>query len=100
MTILTEQNQTVKIRPNLWQLPSGAVVGYGALSSPNGLYYCFTCNVADCQHSRTIEARWLSGEESAEEIPFDGSMPDDDELLFASSADLFPDDYGIEEPTL
>lgn len=35
-------------------------------------------------------------------IPFDGYVPDEplaydgDELLFASSADMFPDDYGLE----
>ena len=95
-------NQSIrKLRPNLWQAPDGAVIGFGTLHAPGGSYFCFTCNQPDCCHVEPVDEAWLSGVDSAE-VPFDGEplTYDGDELVFASSADLWPDDYGLQEPAL
>lgn len=100
--IIIEVQQFSKIRPNLWQARDGSVIGFGAILAPGGLYYCFTCSADDCSHVATVDEAWMAGEDSAE-IPFDGMTPDepleygdDGELVFASSADLWPDDYACE----
>lgn len=94
MDILTETRPLSKIRPNLFQLPTGHVIGYGAILAPGGLGYCFTCNEPDCDHVATVDEDWLAGGHSVEEdIPFDG-------MIFASAADLWTDDYGLAEVTL
>lgn len=101
---IINSNQTIsKIRPNLWQLDTGHVVGFGAILAPGGLYYCFTCNGPQCQHVATVNEAWVAGEDSAE-IPWNGSVPDepldyseDDELTFVSGAGMVAEaDYGLE----
>lgn len=101
--IINAPAQISKLRPNLWQAPDGAVIGYGALLAPGGYYYCFTCNTTDCKHVRPVDEAWLAGEDSAE-IPFDGYVEDepleyteDDELIFASGIE-WPEEYGLVEP--
>lgn len=91
--IINLNQAPVKLRPNLWQALDGAVIGYGTLLAPGGLYYCFSCNTADCEHVEPVRGAWESGRESVvdEPLQFDG-----EELIFASSADLWPDDYAIE----
>lgn len=94
--ILIANNRISKLQPNLW-LASGHVIGYGSLLSPGGLYYCFSCNRADCSQTQVVNEAWASGQDSAEQpIPFDGYVEDDEGMLFASSADL----YGLNEWTL
>lgn len=99
--IITSQEQIVKIRPNLWQLDTGHVVGYGPLTAPGGLYYCFNCKTAGCQHIATVDTAWVAGEDSAE-IPFNGVTDEPlgfegDELTFVSGAGMFAEaDYGLE----
>lgn len=95
--------QIVKIRPNLWQV-NGHVIGYGALLAPTGLYFCFTCNGPGCQSVQVVDEAWIAGEDSAfcascqmgshcgacsccagpqgvrsayDSIPFDGMVPDE-----------------------
>lgn len=89
MNTITSNEPIVKVRPNLWQAADGAVIGFGAILAPGGLYFCFTCNTAECGHAASVDEAWISGDDSAE-----------DELIFASSADLWPDDLGLAEPTL
>lgn len=86
--IIIQTEAVVKVRPNLFQLKTGEVIGFGAILAPGGLGYCFTCNEPDCQHVATVDEDWLAGGHSVEE------------MIFASSADLWPDDYGLSEPTL
>lgn len=106
--IVAQANKIAKIRPNLWQAPDGAVIGYGALLAPAGFYFCFTCSTDECRHVQAIDEAWLAGDAecSAERIPFDGSVPEDepldfdgDELIFASGIE-WPDEYGLSEPAL
>jgi hypothetical protein len=75
-----------KIRPNLFQLLTGEVIGFGTILVPGGLGYCFTCNEPDCRHVVTVDpqgglaepcADWLAGRHS-----------------------VLVDDYGLPEPTL
>lgn len=103
---IINSNQTIsKIRSNLWQVADGAVIGYGAILAPGGLYYCFTCSADDCPHVGTVDEAWVAGEDSAE-IPFDGMVDepldyDNEELVFVSGAGLFAEyDYGLSEPWL
>ena len=79
--ILISSETIVKIRPNLFQLPTGEVIGFGAILAPGGLGYCFNCKAADCQHVVTVDEDWLAGRHSVEQA-------------------LCPDDYGLREPTL
>lgn len=117
---IINSNQTIsKIRPNLWQLDTGHVVGFGTILAPDGLYFCFTCSADNCPHVETVSEAWVAGEDSAE-IPWNGSVPnarpsrlwavradalaiafDDDELTFVSGAGMFAEyDYGLSEPWL
>lgn len=95
--IIIQTEAVVKIRPNLFQLPTGHVIGFGPILAPGGLGYCFTCNEPDCQHVETVDEDWLAGRHSVED---DEAIPFEDEMIFASSADLWPDDYGLAEVTL
>ena len=62
---IIEVKSIVKIQPNLWQLPTGAVIGYGALLAPGGFYFCFTCNTAECEHVTTVDEAWITGKPDA-----------------------------------
>lgn len=102
MNIILKEVPFVKIRANVWQLATGHVVGYGPLTAPGGLYYCFTCAADDCQHVATVDEAWMAGGDSAE-IPFDGSISTDEplgfdgeELTFVSGIEWPEADYGLE----
>lgn len=94
--IINPTQAPVKLRPNLWIATDGAVIGYGTLLAPGGLYYCFTCNTANCEHVGPVRGEWESGRESVVDEPL---AFDDDELIFASGIEC-ADDYAIEEPRL
>lgn len=66
MNSITETRPLSKIRPNLFQLPTGEVIGYGAILAPGGLGFCFNCKAADCQHVVTVDEDWLAGGHSVE----------------------------------
>lgn len=102
MNSILKSQLIVKIRPNLYQLPQGQLVGFGPLESENGTSTCWNCHEAECIHVEAITQAWLEGMSvEAQSIPFNGVAPEDDEgMIFASSADLWPDDLGLQEPTL
>lgn len=62
--IINQTEPIVKVRPNLWQAGDGAVIGFGAILAPGGLYFCFSCNTADCPHVATVDGEWLAGRDS------------------------------------
>lgn len=66
MDIIATEQPISKVRPNLFQLPTGQVIGFGAILAPGGLYYCFTCNGPECQHVQAVEEDWLAGRHSVE----------------------------------
>ena len=61
MNSIATESKIGKIRPNLWQSADGAVIGFGAILAPNGLYFCFTCNGPECEHTQAVDAEWLAG---------------------------------------
>lgn len=102
---IIKSNLIVKLRPNLYQLPLGQLVGFGQREAENGISWCYNCQESECQHVTALTEAWLGGMSvDANTIPFNGETPADDSdpdgMIFASSAGLFPDEYGIEEPTI
>lgn len=64
--IISAQIQICKVRPNLFQLTTGHVIGYGPRLAPDGLGFCFTCGGGDCSHVATVDEDWLAGGHSVE----------------------------------
>lgn len=67
MDIIEQNTQTAKsqlirkIRPNLYQLPQGQLVGFGPLESENGTSTCWTCFEPECIHVKAVAQAWLDG---------------------------------------
>lgn len=97
-----KSNIITRLRPNLYQLPHGQLVGFGPVEAENGLQWCYNCQEPECSHVEAITQAWLDGMSvEAQSIPFNGVAPEDDEgMIFASSAGMWPDDLGLSEPTL
>lgn len=65
-SIIATQPTIRKLRPNLWEAADGAVIGFGAILAPDGLYFCFTCNGPECEHTQAVNTEWLAGGHSVE----------------------------------
>lgn len=82
---IQKSNLIVKIRPNLYQMPHGQLVGFGQREAENGISWCYNCSEPECIHVEAIAEAWLGG-----------MSVEAQSILFNREAD----DYGLQEPTL